>query len=112
MPSHRGHPGQRHGALLKDRRGGDDHGERVSQADALAEHVERRTAAEARADDQLAILALELRMLEIGKIAGRLLAALHVLAAVLGENLLREHALQRAELEMNLDRAQIERGHQ
>ena len=39
-----------------------------------------------------------------------LCAALHVLAAVLGEDLLGQHALQRAELEMNLDGAGIERG--
>ena len=87
-----------------DRNRGHHHVERVAQPDALPHHVERAASREARLDSQQAAVAAHLRLFQIGEIALRALAAVHVAPAFLRENLLGEHALQRAELNVQLHR--------
>jgi hypothetical protein len=69
----------------------------------LAEHVERRASGEFRADAQLAVGSLKARLLQIGEVALGGGAAANLLAAVLREKLLAQHALERGELNVYLD---------
>ncbi len=58
---------------------------------------------------QFADIALDAGALQVGEVALGVLIAAHVAAAVLGEELFGQHALQGAELEMELHSTDAER---
>src|SRR5207248_1802047 len=76
--------------------------ERVAHPDTLTNQIQRGASGEVRAYAQAPSLAAHLRLLQIGEVALVGFRAAHVPATLLREHLLREHALQRAELNVDL----------
>ena len=82
------------------RRGRHHHHERVAQPHALADHVEGRPPGEFRANAQAAVGPLNLRFFQVGEVTLVALVVVDVAAAVLREHGLRDHALERADTQV------------
>ena len=84
-----------HRAVVNRGRRGQCQVERIAEADAAAQKIEGGASAEASGDAQPTGIGVDVRLFKISELAVRRSISAHVVAAVLGENLLGEDAFER-----------------